>query len=70
MNLKLEGGEDPDIVSFEANNLMEEIQGHRETLSDRAYKDAIIRVVLQRPHFLSQNDSLDDVKHLPHRRAR
>lgn len=45
MNLKLEDDEDPDTAFFEADNLREMVKRHGVTISDREYKDAMIRVI-------------------------
>lgn len=45
MNLKLEDGEDPDALFFKADDLRE-VQPYGEKISDRAYKGAIVRVIL------------------------
>lgn len=45
MGLKLEDGEDPDTLFFEADNLREEVQHNGNTISGHACKDAIIRAI-------------------------
>ena len=59
------------LYFFEADNLREEVERHGETISDRAYKDALIRVipnsyidmrftVHRDPFFFPRTDSIDD----------
>ena len=45
MSLNLENSENPDIPFFEADNLLEEVECHEETIAARAYKGTVVHAI-------------------------
>ena len=44
-SLNLENGDNPDILFFEEDNLLEEVERHEDTIADRAYKGTAIHAI-------------------------